>query len=316
MRILIAEDDPTSSLVLEKTIKKLGYECLSAQDGLQAWELVRANKVDTVISDWMMPGMDGIELCRRVRAHPAAPYIYFIFLTALDDKKHCLTGLEAGADDYLSKPLNSFDLKTRLLVAARVTLLHRQLAEQKSELERLNRLLFQQAHRDPLTQIRNRLQLKEDLDAMQSQVARYKHSFCAALCDIDFFKAYNDHYGHLAGDEVLRLVAQTIAQSVRDCDAVYRYGGEEFLVILPEQSLHLGTIAMQRVLRAVEDLAIPHEAREPAGVITISAGVAAISPGYEKTIEALLKEADQALYHAKGSGRNRVAVHFAEQSKS
>lgn len=315
MRILIVDDDPSFCLLLEKDIKQMGYECLVALDGIQAWQLFQSNKVDAVISDWRMPGMDGIEFCRRVREDATAPYTYFIFLTVLSDNEHCLKGLQAGADDYLSKPLNLFDLKARLLVATRVTSLHRQLSEHKSEMERLYSLLYEQAHRDPLTQLGNRLRLQKDQEALGDAIVRYKHSCCVALCDIDFFKAYNDYYGHLAGDNVLRVVARTIAQSVRSCDTVYRYGGEEFLIVLPEQSLVPGSLATERLLQTVENLAIPHVAKTPPGVITISAGVSALSPGDGKTLEVLFKEADDALYQAKASGRNRVVVHSPESSR-
>jgi two-component system, cell cycle response regulator len=312
VKILIAEDDALSRLVLGRAIANLNHECLSAMDGIQAWEIFQSGEVDVVISDWMMPGMNGIELCQKIRKAESALYTYFIFLTAMSDKEHCVAGLEAGADDYLSKPLNLFDLKTRLLVAQRVTSLHRQLTTQRSELERLNGLLFEQAHRDPLTQLRNRRQMGEDLAALQGRIVRYKHSCCVALCDIDFFKAFNDHYGHLAGDEVLRVVGQTIAHNVRGRDSVYRYGGEEFLIVLPEQTLASGAIVVARVLQAIENLAIPHLARKPAGVVTMSAGIAALTPGDSRTIEDLLKEADKALYEAKESGRNRLALSSIE----
>jgi two-component system, cell cycle response regulator len=312
MRILIVDDDLSFGLLLEKAIKKMGHECLVALDGIQGWQLFQSNEIDAVISDCKMPGMDGIELCRKVRQNGAAPYTYFIFLSVLGDHEHCLAGLKVGADDYLSKPLNFFELQARLLVATRVTSLHRELAEHKSELERLYCLSYDEAHRDPLTQLGNRLRLQKDLVSIQDQIVRYKHSFCVALCDIDFFKPFNDYYGHLAGDNVLRVVAQTIEKSMRSCDMVYRYGGEEFLIILPEQSLATGTIAVERLLRAVEAQAIPHVAKKPAGVLTISAGIAALSPSDGKTMEGLLKEADRALYHAKASGRNRVSVHSSE----
>jgi diguanylate cyclase (GGDEF)-like protein len=315
MRILVAEDEASSRLLLERTIKNLRHECLVAVDGHQAWELFQSNKVDVVISDWLMPGMDGIELCRRIRKMIGAPYTYFIFVTMLSDKDHCLVGLEAGADDYLSKPLNLFDLEARLLVAERMTSLHRQLSVQQTELERVVGLLSEQVHRDPLTQLLNRLRLKEDFEALQNKIERYKHSCCLALCDIDFFKAFNDHYGHMAGDDVLCAVARAISQNVRACDSVYRYGGEEFLIVLPEQSLTSAAVAVARMLEAVEHLAIPHHARKPEGVVTMSAGIAALSPGASKAIEAALKEADKALYAAKESGRNRLVLSSVESAR-
>jgi two-component system cell cycle response regulator len=308
MKILIAEDEPSSRLVLKKAIEKLGHECLVAEDGHQAWALFQSREVDVVISDWMMPGIDGIELCRRVREYSTSTYPYFIFLTSLADREHCLMGLEAGADDYLTKPLNLFDLKARLLVALRVTALHLQLAQQNTELERLNKLLFEQAHKDPLTQLSNRLRLQEDLETLQDRALRYHQGCCAALCDIDFFKAFNDRYGHQAGDKVLRIVAETIQHSLRGSDAVYRYGGEEFLILMPEQTIESGSLAAHRILQAVENLEIPHEGNPQTGILTMSAGVAGLDPSDGKTMAILLKEADEALYLAKGSGRNRVAV--------
>ena len=314
MKILIAEDEPASRLVLKKAIEKLGHECFAAEEGHQAWALFQSREVDVVISDWLMPGMDGIELCRRVRKYSTPTYPYFIFLTSLTDRDHSLMGFEAGADDYLAKPLNLFDLKARLLVASRVTALHIQLAQQKMELERLNKLLFEQAHKDPLTQLGNRLRLQEDLETFQDRAARYRQSCCAALCDIDFFKTFNDHYGHQAGDKVLRTVAETIRDSLRGSDAVYRYGGEEFLILMPEQTIESGSTAAGRILRAVENLAIPHKGNAQTGIVTMSAGVASLDPTDGKTMASLLKEADKALYRAKGTGRNRVAVFSGEMT--
>jgi diguanylate cyclase (GGDEF)-like protein len=333
MRLLIAEDDAISRVILQKAVQKLGHDCLVAQDGAEAWRVFQDAGVDAVISDWMMPGLDGVELCRRVRASASDTYPYFILLTALGDKEHLLAGLQAGADDYLTKPLDRDELQVRLIAAARVTSLYRQLAEQKREVERLNHRLFEQARRDPLTQLRNRLQLQEDLEALRGLVARYGHRYGVVLCDVDHFKRYNDAYGHLAGDDVLRAVAATITRICRSGDLAYRYGGEEFLLLLPQQALDGAAAVVERLRGAVEALAIPHEAKpapdavtmvvdpseriqaapspaQPApGVVTISAGVAALAPGGPKSVEDLLREADAALYRAKEAGRNRVAVY-------
>jgi two-component system cell cycle response regulator len=310
LRILIAEDDAVSRTILRRSIEKLGHECLAAEDGEKAWELYKETPgVDVVISDWMMPGVDGLELCRMVRGEERDEYTYFIFLTALGDREHLLRGLEAGADDYLFKPLDRGELQVRLISASRVTALHRRLAYQNHELERLNRELFEQSREDPLTHLGNRLRLREELETLRGRVERYGHSYSAVLCDVDFFKLYNDHYGHLAGDEVLQKVAETIADQRRSGDTAYRYGGEEFLVILPEQGLEEAASIADRLRLAVEDLRIPHEAKDPPGVVTISAGVAALSAEKLKSPDDLLKEADAALYRAKQTGRNRVATY-------
>jgi two-component system cell cycle response regulator len=307
LRILIAEDDTVSRTILRRAVEKFGHECLAAEDGEKAWEIYRETPgVDAIISDWMMPGMDGLELCRKVRGEEREGYTYFIFLTALGDRDHLLRGLEAGADDYLGKPLDRDELQVRLISARRVTELHWRLAFQNGELEVLNRKLFEQSREDPLTRLGNRLRLREELEALRGRVERYGHNYSAVLCDVDCFKLYNDHHGHLAGDEVLQKVAETIADHCRSGDTAYRYGGEEFLIILPEQSQEAAAIA-GRLRRAVEDLRIPHEAKDPPGIVTISAGVATLSAGANKSADDLLAEADTALYRAKQSGRNRVA---------
>lgn len=308
MRILIVEDDAASLLVLQAEIEQLGHECLTADDGLQAWELLQTAAVDVVVSDWMMPRLDGIELCRRVRAQSRLEYTYFIFLTSLRDKREIFAGIESGADDYLLKPLDYEELQMRLMVAARVTTLHAKLAEKSQALERLNREFSEQGRTDALTQLGNRLRLHEDLEMLASRAGRYQQRCCIAMCDIDFFKVYNDTHGHLAGDEVLRTVARTIRDTARSEDGVYRYGGEEFLLILPEQSLDSATLAMERVCKAVESLAIPLDSGPPARIVTLSAGIAALNLGESEGLELLIARADAALYRAKKAGRNNVQV--------
>ena len=305
MRILIAEDDPPSRLIHQAIVEKRGHECLVAENGEEAWKIFRETDVDVVLSNWMMPDCDGLELCRRVREHKG-PYTYFILLTARGDKEHVLEGIKAGADDYLTKPLDAEELSVRLVSASRVTSLHRQLTEKTETLEKMNQLLFEQARKDPLTKLGNRLQLHEDLELMRGRMERYGHSYSALLCDVDFFKPYNDRYGHLSGDEVLIEVANTVAEHLRSGDRAYRYGGEEFFVVLPEQSMEEACLVAERVRSAVEELEIPHDAKDPPGVITISAGVSSLPAEEGRPISALLEEADAALYHAKRAGRNRV----------
>ena len=306
MRILIAEDDAVSRTILRRAVEKAGHGCLAAADGEEAWGLYKENPdLDVLISDWMMPGVDGLELCRRVRADGREGYTYFIFLTALGDREHLLQGLEAGADDYLSKPLDRGELGMRLNSALRVTELHRRLAVQNEELEALNRMLFEQSRQDPLTSLGNRLRLREDLQVLQGRADRYGHSYAVVLCDVDFFKAYNDRYGHLAGDDVLRRVAATLSSGLRTGDIAYRFGGEEFLLVLPEQDAEAATAITERLRRAVEDLGIPHADGLPLGVVTVSAGVAVSAEAGDA--DGLLQAADRALYAAKEAGRNRVS---------
>jgi len=308
--VLIAEDDAVSRMILQRAVQKLGHEVLVAEDGGKAWKLYcEASDIDVIISDWMMPEVDGLELCRKVRAEERVDgrgYTYFIFLTALGDREHLLQGLAAGADDYLSKPLDRDELEMRLTSALRVTELHRRLALQNEELEKLNRMLFEQSREDPLTTLGNRLRLREDLEVLRGRAKRYNHSYAMVLCDVDHFKAYNDRYGHLAGDNALQRVAETISACLRGGDTAYRYGGEEFLVVLPEQDARAAAAIAERLRRAVQDLEIPHEANAPQDVVTVSAGVAALSTTGDP--DELLKRADASLYAAKKAGRNRVSA--------
>jgi diguanylate cyclase (GGDEF)-like protein len=305
VKILMADDDPTSRLIAQMALRNLGHECHSVSDGAQAWDAFRSHRPDVVISDWMMPGLSGLQLCRNIRAHAAGSYTYFIMVTSQGALDQILEGMNAGADDYLIKPLDPDDLQARLIAAARVTSLHRQLAHQQTELEELNLELTAIARRDPLTGLGNRRALQEDLDLLEARVTRYGHRYCMALLDVDHFKSYNDTYGHLAGDQILQTVAAQLKKQARGGDALYRYGGEEFLCIFPEQSLTTGTIAVQRMRKGVELLAIPH-ADNPLGVLTFSAGMAILDPGHTRPASDALKEADEALYRAKQLGRNRV----------
>lgn len=309
MRILIAEDDRVSRTLLLRSLERLGHDCVATEDGAAAWDAYQAGDFDVVISDWLMPGMDGLELCRRVRITTDSHYTYFIILTALDSRENFVIGMEAGADDYLTKPLDRDQLKAKLIAAHRLMTLHRRLAAQNNELEALNKQLYEEGRVDSLTRVGNRLRMTEELEAAHDRVRRYGHRYCIALCDVDFFKKYNDTCGHQAGDEALRAVGRMLKEQSRTGDSVYRYGGEEFLVLLPEQSIENAELAMERMRHALEALEIAHPGKTPPGVVTMSVGIASLLPDDGKSVEELLKEADDALYHAKQSGRNRVVSH-------
>jgi two-component system chemotaxis response regulator CheY len=314
VKVLVVEDSGASRRILETAVAELGHQCVAADDGLRAWELFQGAGADVVISDWTMPGIDGDELCRRVRAADGA-YCYFIMLSSHTDKRHVMRGMEAGADDYLTKPLDPDELEARLAAASRVTGIHRRLAEQQGELERLNRELHRQARTDPLTGVANRLRMREDLDTLEGRVERYGHTYAALLCDIDRFKRYNDACGHVAGDDVLRSVADALADACRRGDVVYRYGGEEMLVLLPEQDLETAVAAAERMRSGVEALQIPHPGIELAGLVTISIGVVVWRGGQMGGSEGMLKRADEALYRAKREGRNKVIAADAAPSE-
>jgi diguanylate cyclase (GGDEF)-like protein len=311
LRVLIADDEVVSRRILQFAVEASGHECRVTADGSEAWEVFQQTEVDVLITDWVMPIMTGPELCERVRAHPTEHYTYVILLTALDDKAHLLEGMKAGADDYLAKPFDAEELEARLLAAARVTALHRRLAQQNAELAELNRTLADLSRTDPLTGLGNRMRLREDLEVVQGQIDRYGMRYAVALCDVDHFKAYNDHYGHVAGDDALRAVAHTIDTSCRTGDRAYRYGGEEFLILMPAPDEAAAGTALERIRRNVQALAIAHAGNPPLGVLTLSGGIAMATRGAVNNPDALLAQADAALYQAKAAGRNGVMVYRA-----
>ncbi len=308
LNVLVVDDDDDVRSTVQEAVRQLGHECRTAGDGLEAWTMHQADRADVILSDWKMPRMDGLELCRRTRALGTdSPYTYFIFLTGLTDKDHFIRGMEAGADDYHPKPVDLDELQARLTSAQRVIALYRELAAKNSALRRDSEASFELARVDPLTGVANRLRLEEDLDAMWPLWKRYGRRYVAAMCDIDKFKEFNDRFGHVSGDEVLHKIAQTMRSELREGDGLYRYGGEEFVVILPEQSLADAALAMDRLRRAIERLAIPTVGRPAAGgVVTVSVGLAALEMSRDATREHWLRRADAALYRAKARGRNRV----------
>jgi diguanylate cyclase (GGDEF)-like protein len=254
-----------------------------------------------------MPEIDGPELVRRLRADPDRPYSYFILVTATDQQANAMKAIEAGADDYLTKPIDFEELEVRLVNARRITELHRRLGEQRADLERLNAEIGETARTDTLTRLGNRLRLDEDSAALDSRFKRYGHRYALAMLDLDHFKAYNDELGHMAGDSLLQAVAQAIVRTIRAGDAAYRYGGEEILVVLDMQSGQSAVTATERILEAIRALHINHPGNPPHGIVTASAGVAGVGdalPDYR----AVLAAADAALYRAKDSGRNTLEL--------
>jgi len=281
VKILIADDDATSRRIIQMVPRSLGHECHTVSNGAEAWDAFQAMRPDVVISDLMMPGLSGVDLCRRIRAHVPESYTYFIMVTAHGDLDQILEGMNAGADDRL-------DL-------------------QRTVLEGANHELGLVARRDALTGLGNRLALDEDLAILEARVARYGHRYCMALVDVDYFKSYNDSFGHPAGDQILQTVALELKYQARAGDTLYRYGGDEFLCIFPEQRLATGALAVQRMRIGLERLAIPH-ADNPIRVLTMSAGMAMLDHGSTTAVADVLKEADEALYRAKQLGRNRVEL--------
>lgn len=299
MRVLVVDDDAVARRVVHAMVTSLGHECVLAENGSLAWAaLLDDGGIDVVITDRRMPGMDGLELCRRIRSGTrTGVYTYVIVTSGLGEDRHAREGMLAGADDYLPKPLRRISLELKLISAMRVRAVHEQLAALNDELRTA-------ARRDPLTGLGNRLQLTEDLDSLADRALRYGHRYSVALIDVDHFKQFNDHYGHQAGDDALRAVAEVLATRTRAGDAAYRYGGEEFLCIFPEQNADAAVAATQRMLDGVRIRDIPH-VRSPYARLTLSAGIAELSHA-DADVDRVLRRADEALYDAKNAGRDNV----------
>ncbi len=312
LKVLVVDDEPDTRDAIECAVRGLGNTCTSAGDGVEAWDAHGRDRADVIISDWNMPRMNGIELCRKVRAgDPSLPYTHFIFVTANHDKSCAAEGMRAGADDYLAKPLDLQQLETRLTVARRMLLVQRELRARNTALRSDSERAMVAARTDSLTTVLNRLALKEYLESLAARVSRYGHLYCAALCDVDNFKAYNDYFGHLSGDEALRAIAEAIQAQLRCGDGFFRYGGEEFLAILPERSVVEASVGIERARIAVERLEIAQAPGIGAPFLTISAGIAALGTDASPSIEDWLRRSDAALYAAKGRGRNRVELEKA-----
>jgi len=296
-RVLIAEDDPMFRRILRGWLESWGYQVAVAEDGAKAWEILQEiSPPHLLILDWIMPNLNGIDLCRMVRERTSSPYQYILLVTAKDDKQDLVRGLEAGADDYLSKPFERDELRARLRTGRRILTL--QDAEFKVREE-----LRLQANHDGLTGAWNRTAILGLLHREFELAARSGGTIGLIMLDLDYFKNVNDTYGHLAGDDVLVEAAQRMRQAVRSYDLVGRYGGEEFLIVSPDCNTEQIQVCAERIRSAM--------AREPVLAygakisITVSAGTAILAPGLNTEREALAA-ADAALYDAKSAGRNRV----------
>ncbi|HLN04237.1 MAG TPA: diguanylate cyclase [Bryobacteraceae bacterium] len=304
LKALIAEDNPGFRLALEKLLKKWGYDAVAAVNGKEALEVLSKDDPPRLaILDWMMPELDGVEVCRRVREQNREPYIYILLLTAKDTAEELIEGMEAGADEYLRKPVNTQELRVRLRAGRRII-------DLQEELVRARELLRKQASRDCLTEFFNRGSMFEVLIRELKRAERESVSLSLIMTDLDHFKEVNDKFGHAAGDAVLREAARRMAACVRPYDAPCRYGGEEFVIVMPGCGLD-DAIARAEDIRA-QVAATPIHVPEGLVHVTCSVEVTATSGPAGFNSSALLHEVDEALYIAKNKGRNRVEV-FAAQ---
>ncbi len=304
MRILIADDEVVSRRLLETTLRKWGHEVVAVDDGGEAWDLLDHDDAPRLaILDWTMPVIDGLGLCRNIRARRGAEYTYVILLTARGQKQDIVRGLNAGADDYITKPFDPEELRMRLSAAVRIL-------DLQAELIAAREALQQQATHDYLTGLLNRSAILDFLQHAISHSNREGTSVGVIMADLDMFKDINDRFGHKAGDTALCEVAQRMTETLRDYDAVGRYGGEEFLIVLPGCDVASTVELAERLRRqiAARPLAIP----ECAVSLSLSLGAVASEDSPMADMDALVNAADAALYNAKRAGRNRVAVGSAE----
>ncbi len=301
MRILLAEDERACRRMLEATLIKWGYDVVVARDGDEAWQVLQQEDAPKfALLDWMMPGMDGPEVCQKVRERATEPYVYMILLTAKNQKEEIVQGMEAGADDYVTKPFDADELRARLRVGKRILELQEQLVSMREA--------FQvQATHDPLTGLWNRAAILDLLQRELDRASREGTPVGVILADLDHFKRINDTFGHLAGDAVLRETAQRMNAAMRGYDAVGRYGGEEFLIVVPGCNADNVLRAAERVRECISREPI-HTADGLIGPVTLSLGVAASADVTEEDEDSLLRAADMALYRAKDEGRNRAAM--------
>jgi len=308
VKVLVADDDPVTRELLHKILGECGYEVLSVENGQQAWETYNASGASLVITDWEMPGLNGIELCSRIRQHDTVGYTYIIFLTSRSGRDHLIEGLSAGADDFIAKPLHPDELRVRLRVAERILSLETHLRRANHDLLRMNKRLLKMSRLDPLMEIGNRLAFEEKFEEYHSKAHKEGRRYAVVMCDVDNFKLCNDSFGHQLGDDVLRQVAAAIRQRLRGDDAAFRYGGEEILMLLNRQDLAGAVAAAERIRRSIEALEFTADGGGQTFRVTVSCGVichaaeAATAFGRRELVEM----ADRALYQAKRRGRNCV----------
>jgi two-component system, cell cycle response regulator len=301
LRLLLVEDEPTQRLILSHKLRQAGYLVETATNGREALDRLLEGGYSLLLTDWDMPVMDGVELCRALRAAQLPNYVYTLLLTGRDGLDHIVAGLDAGADDYLVKPIEDIELKARLATGRRIVQLEQSLLAANEENRRLSVM-------DPLTGICNRRYLMDLLPRELERATRYERPLSLIMCDLDHFKRVNDTHGHMAGDEVLRATVEVIVAGIRKTDWVARYGGEEFIVVLPETPLSSAQLVAETLRDRIG--AAPLGAGVVKMPVTASFGVVgwegAVRPG--ASMDELIARCDECLYASKTAGRNRTTA--------
>lgn len=308
MKILLVDDTKTERLILTAYLEKLDHQVVHAENGHQAIDLFKSAKPDLVLMDVIMPEMDGYEAARAIRKDESV-WVPIIFLSGRVAAEDIVAGIEAGGDDYLTKPVDYQILEAKMTAMQRIAKMRCRLLDVSSELESANAELKKLVNIDGLTGLANRRYLDKYLRVEIARSMRNGHHLAVVLCDVDFFKKYNDSFGHLKGDDCLKEVAQALgAACKRTTDLVARYGGEEFAAILPDTSQENAGIVAEGMRRAVEELAMEHPESD-LNKVTVSIGVYSCVPEDKEQSESMLQKADETLYVAKQSGRNQVRLY-------
>ncbi|MGR3292959.1 MAG: diguanylate cyclase, partial [Candidatus Scalindua sp.] len=306
MKVLIAEDENITRHRLEKLLTDMDFEVVSCKGGLDAWNVIQSkNAPNILILDWMMPGMDGLEICRKVRKQAREPYTFILLLTSKDKHDDLVKGMEAGADDYITKPFNHSELKARLKAGKRIVELNEELLSVRNNFEK-------QAIHDKLTGLYNRHYMVEILEKEFSRTQRYQTDLSCLLIDLDYFKDVNDTFGHAFGDFVLREFSASLAQRERKADISIRYGGEEFLLLLPNTGIAGARSAAEKIRAVCEKKR--YDDGNNSTSITTSIGISSVKYHQLHESNELLALADKALYRSKAEGRNRVTVYIKKPS--
>jgi len=301
VKILVADDDAVSRRLLEATLRRWGYDVVVAEDGARAWEILQEEAAPQLaILDWVMPGLDGPQICGEVRCLGEQRYVYLLLLTAKSEKEDLVKGLEAGADDFLTKPFDAQELRARLRAGIRI-------------LELQEKLRVEATH-DSLTGLWNRGATLDLLRRELSRGERHGTPLTVVMADIDYFKRINDTHGHLAGDVVLREVAHRLSSAVRSYDVAGRVGGEEFLIVFPGCAIGDAVDQAERLRACINRE--PVETPEGPIPVTLSLGVAVREAPMVVDANSLLRAADAALYRAKSRGRDRVELAAAEELRA
>lgn len=305
--ILVVDDVPVNIQLLTTYLSSVGYNVISAQDGEEALQKLRTENPDLVLLDVMMPKLNGFQVCEQIKNDENTSFVPVIMVTALNELEDKIRGMEAGADDFISKPFNKLELLARVKSLLRIKFLNEELKEKVVQLEMAKEKLRQLAITDGLTGLYNYRFFREQLLHELDRARRHNLNVSLVMTDIDYFKHYNDKHGHPAGDVVLRTIATLLRENIRKIDIAARYGGEEFALILVETDKASAKIAAEKIRKIAEDYPFMYAEQQPGGRLTLSMGVATF-PEDGDDFESLVSTADKRLYRAKQLGRNRVVL--------